>query len=142
MPSLLVTRPNHDLPTTYLFYWSKLVIDFARRKKITVYDLAGKKADLKNFQSYMQKNNPNLVFFNGHGSAEEITGMNNKVLVGIDKSQELLKDKLIYARSCDCGSMLGKVCIKNGTKVFIGYRKKFSLAYLDNRKTRPLQGIV
>lgn len=42
--TVLITRPNHDYPTTYLYHWSKLVIDEASSKRMKVLDLDGKKA--------------------------------------------------------------------------------------------------
>lgn len=54
---ILVTRPNYDFPTTYLYQWSELVIDEAKSKGITVLDLDGKKANKRNFASYISRNN-------------------------------------------------------------------------------------
>jgi len=45
--SLLVTRPNHDETTNYLYYWSTLVIKEARKRNFSVYNLAGNKANKK-----------------------------------------------------------------------------------------------
>lgn len=59
---LLVTRPNHDNPTNYLYYWSKQVIDEANKKKINVLDLAAKKSNRKDFLSYINKHNPKFYF--------------------------------------------------------------------------------
>lgn len=65
--AFLVTRPNHDLTTNYLFYWSLLVIKKAKEKGFQVLDLKGRKANKKNFDSYIKRHKPVLVFFNGQG---------------------------------------------------------------------------
>lgn len=136
--AILITRPNHDLITTYLFEWSQLVIDEANRKNIQVLDLSGKKANKKDFASYILKNDPILLFFNGHGNENIIAGYDNEPLVSINDGNELLKRKIIYARSCDAANNLGELCIKNGTIAFVGYRKKYSIAYTHSGSSHPL----
>lgn len=37
--ALLITRPDHDLATNYLFFWSQFVIQEARKRQIKVLDL-------------------------------------------------------------------------------------------------------
>lgn len=137
--AILITRPDHDLITTYLFQWSEYVINLANRKNIKVLDLSGKKANEKMFTSYMVKNEPILVFFNGHGNKDIITGYNNEPLVVANKNEKLLKKKIVYARSCDAAESLGKLCIKNGALVFIGYKKKYTICYSNSSITHPLQ---
>src|SRR3989339_1998945 len=98
--AILITRPDHDLITTYLFQWSEYVINLANKKNIKVLDLSGKRANEKMFTSYIVKNEPILVFFNGHGDEDVITGYNNEPLVAVNKNEKLLEKKIVYARSC------------------------------------------
>lgn len=135
--SLLITRPNHDIITTYLFSWSDLIIQEARKKGIRILDLSKRKANQKNFVSYIKEHQPILVVFNGHGNKYSITGYNNEVIVDTHTSQ-LLKNKIIYARSCDAANDLGKICIENGTLSFIGYKRKYVLIYTLNKFAHPL----
>lgn len=72
--SLLVTRPNYDQTTNYLYFWSALVIKEAKKRGIDVYDLSGKKATKNNFDSYLKSRKPRLLFLNGHGDEKTITG--------------------------------------------------------------------
>lgn len=139
---LLLTRPNHDLTTNYLFYWSSLVIQEAKKKKIKVLDLKGKKANIKTLQSYLKKHRPKLVFFNGHGANDLITGYNNKALIKKKDNEQLLFKKIIYARSCDSAKKLGPSCIIKGVITFIGYRRKFAIGYSHSKISRPLQDAV
>ncbi|MBI2431061.1 MAG: hypothetical protein HYV39_03540 [Candidatus Levybacteria bacterium] len=137
--AILITRPDHDLITTYLFQWSEHVIHLANKKNIKVLDLSGKRANEKTFTSYMIKNEPVLVFFNGHGNEDVITGYNNEPLVAVNKNEKLLEKKIVYARSCNAAENLGELCIKNKTLVFIGYKKKYTICYSHASVSHPLQ---
>lgn len=137
--SILITRPNHDLITTYLFYWSQLIIEEANNKNIQVFDLFGKKANNNLLTSYIKKHNPILIHFNGHGNSNLITGYDNEILIEANKNDKLLSQKIIYALSCDSAKMLGSLCVKNGTLVFIGYKRKYILAYDIKSYSRPLK---
>ncbi|KKU87476.1 MAG: hypothetical protein UY17_C0017G0003 [Candidatus Beckwithbacteria bacterium GW2011_GWC2_47_9] len=135
--SLLVTRSNHDEATNYLYYWSSLVIKDAKKKLFSVYDLAGKKANKKNFDSYLKSKKPTILFLNGHGNATTITGQNLEPLLEVGK-KSAVAETIIYARSCDAGITLGKRLIKDRAKAFIGYNRKFILGYTPQKLTRPL----
>ncbi|MEK7611290.1 MAG: hypothetical protein AAB486_02840 [Patescibacteria group bacterium] len=136
---VLITRPRHDFTTNCLYYWSSIVIEKATKKGFTVLDLGEKKANKLDFDSYIKKNTPKLVFFNGHGNENTITGNDNEALVRTDKDEGLLSGKVIYARSCNAASIFGESCVKNGTIAFIGYKDKFSFASSSGKATRPLQ---
>lgn len=140
--AILITRPNHDLITTYLFHWSGIVIKEAQRRGIKVLDLRGKKANNKAFSSYIMKHEPILVFFNGHGNTNTITGYDNESLIDAYKNEKLLVEKIVYARSCDAANNLGKLCINNGTVAFIGYEKKFAIGYTPSKTSTPLHDPV
>lgn len=71
-------------------------------------------------------------------SQNKITGYDNEPLVSINEGKELLKRKIVYARSCDAANNLGELCIKNGTIAFVGYRKKYSIAYTHSGSNHPL----
>ncbi len=137
--AILITRPNHDLITTYLFDWSQYVIDIANEKKITVLDLPKDKANKELLTSYITRNDPVLVFFNGHGNENTITGYDNKPLVSANDNENLLTKKIVYARSCDAANNLGELCIKNGTIAFIGYTRKYSIGYTHSSSNHPLK---
>lgn len=138
MRVILITRPNHDLVTTYISAWAKLVLIEADKSGIPKLDLAGKKANKSNFESYIKRNKPKLIFLNGHGSTDSITGFDNEILVNL-KNSSLLKDKIIYARSCDAGSRLGSKLVKDGALCFIGYKPGFVVGYSEEYWIRPLQ---
>lgn len=138
---ILITRPNYDPGTNYLFYWSAPVIDFAENRGIKVLDLLGVKVNQKNFTSYVRKHNPKLIFFNGHGTQKSVRGHDDEVLVDIDESS-ILSGAIIYARSCEAAGKLGSQSVKNGAVAFIGYTKKFTIGYTPEKITRPLEDPV
>lgn len=123
---MLITRPDHEIVTKYCCVWSKDIIELAGQKSISVYDLKGKKANRKDFESYIKSKNPSLIFFNGHGNAEVITGHDNKPLMD---GQSVPSKSIIYARSCDAAQSLGPILIQKGLRSFIGYIRKFTFFY-------------
>lgn len=127
--SLLVTRPNHDLATNGLYYWAGLIIKKAKDKNIIVYDLEKEKANRKMFISYIKKRSPNIIFFNGHGNTNKITGFNNETLVDIQDKENFLRNTVVYARSCSSAVSFGVESVKRGTKAFIGYKDKFIVIF-------------
>lgn len=135
---LLVTRPNHDPGTNYLYYWSSKVISFSNKKGIAVLDLSKNKAIRKNLESYLKKNKPKLIFLNGHGNKDSIMGFNNEPLITKDVNDQLLTGCIVYARSCDVAKGLGRSIIKKGTLAFIGYMKSYILGHSPESITSPL----
>lgn len=135
---LLVTRPNHDNATNYLYYWSKQVIDEANKRKVNVLDLAGKKSNREDFLSYTKKHNPKLLFLNGHGSDSSICGYDDEVLIDCSNNFINFKDSIIVSRSCRSARILGKILIKNGLQAFIGYVNNYVVKVSKRKVTNPL----
>lgn len=136
---LLVTRPNHDNATNYLYFWSREVIDEANRRKVGVLDLSGKKANRKDFLSYVKKHNPRIFFFNGHGSETAICGYNNEVLIDTESNYINLGNSIVFSRSCKSASILGNFMVKNGLSVFLGYVNNFAVKISGRLITNPLK---
>jgi len=137
--SLLLTRPNHDPLTNYLYYWCEKVIQQARKSRVKVIDLDKKRANRKEFESVIRKTNPSLVSLNGHGDDQTVTGFNNEVLIKARVNEQLLAEKIVYALACRSAKVLGPRSIKKGTKAYIGYDDDFVLMYNENKITRPLE---
>lgn len=136
---MLITRPNHDVTTDYLYFWSKLVINYAAKTKRTIIDLLKKRANYKEFNSVVKKIKPNFIMFNGHGNESTITGYNNEPLIEGGKNSDILEGKIIYARSCSSAKVLGKESIEKGCKSYIGYDDDFVFSIENDKVTRPLQ---
>lgn len=125
--SLLITRPRYELVTHYFYHWSEEIVREAKKRMSGVTDLEKEKASRKLVESYLNKQNPELVIFNGHGNDTCIAGQDNEVLIESGKNSHLLKDKVVYMRSCDSGKTLGPQAIKEGCKAFLGYAELFRI---------------
>lgn len=136
---MLITRPNHDVTTNYLCYWSEKIIDQADKSKQKIIDLKGKCANAKEFISILKKTDPSFVVINGHGAEDRITGYNNEVLVQAGFNESMLSDRIIFARSCRSAKILGKSAIAKGAKTYIGYNDDFIFFINEARTTRPLK---
>lgn len=132
----LITRPDHETVTKYLCLWSEEILALAKHKGISIYDLKGKKANRKAFESYVFKHSPSLVLLNGHGNAEIITGYDNETVVDKDS---VLENSVVYGRSCDAGQTLGNDLVNKGARTFIGYKRKFILGYTPEKIMKPLE---
>jgi hypothetical protein len=132
--SLLITRPDHEIVTKYCCAWSEAVKELALSKGMDVYDLKGKKANKKDFDSYMRSKNPSLIFLNGHGDSHVVTGYDNKVIIDTESTPSA---SIMYARSCDAASVLGPILVQKGLRSFIGYMRKFILYYDPQSMMKP-----
>ena len=135
--SFLITRPNHDVNTSYLHSFAKDILKIVKTTRdIHVTDLDGDKATRDRVEEHLTRENPRLVFFNGHGDRIKICGHKNEAI--LDKENIwLTKDKMIYALACDCLEELGEVAIMNGTTAFIGYRARFMIVIDPSRNSSP-----
>jgi hypothetical protein len=136
--SLLITRPNHDHPTNYLYIWSEAVIKEAEEKRFDVYDLSGKKANKKTFDSYVKLQKPGIIFLNGHGDGNSITGYDNEILLKVGDSK-ILDENIVYSRSCEAAINLGKELVSKGARAFVGYFRKFNVGYTPSKIFKPLE---
>lgn len=137
--NFLITRSNYDITTNYLYYWASLTIAEAQRRNFTAIDLKGKRANRKELESVVQKTKPVLIFLNGHGDSNTITGHDNQVLVQLGENESLFDGKIVYALSCCSAKKLGQHCVISGTKTFLGYDDDFIFMLEEKNITRPLQ---
>lgn len=142
MVKCLITRPNHDKVTEYLFAWSNEILESEELKNISFLDLQGENANKKKTESYLSKQSPEVVLFNGHGSPTKICGFKDEALIENNINDSLLKDKIVYALSCSSASVLGQNAIKKGAKSFIGYKRSFILCTDRNREATPLKDTI
>lgn len=142
MHKCLITRPNHDKVTSYLYSWSKEIIENKEINEVQFLDLEGSNARKEKVESYLRKQNPRVVLFNGHGSSTEICGFKDEALIAVGKNEELLREKIVYALSCSSAKILGKMAIKKGAEAFIGYTNPFILCSDSERETTPLKDNV
>jgi len=139
MIKCLITRPNHDKVTSYLFQWSKEIINFKYPTEIQFLDLPAKEANKNKVESYLKKQSPKIVLFNGHGDDNTICGFKDEPLIETGKNDELLKDKIIYSLSCSSARKLGESSVNKGTDAFVGYRNSFMLFTDADSEATPLK---
>lgn len=137
--SLLITRPNHDSTTNYLYFWSEAIVAEAKRKQIPTFDLKGEKAKKTTFLSFLRSKLPRFLCLNGHGDASSITGQDNEVILDKTIDSGLISQRIIYARSCDSAKILGPTIIRQGAAAFIGYTRKFIIGTMLSKITKPLE---
>jgi len=137
--NLLITRPNFDVTTRYLFVWAKKIIELAEKKCGKIFDLKKQRANRKEFESVMRKHEPGLVFLNGHGDERTVAGQDNEVLIRAGENEEILKAKIVYALSCRSGKILGPYSVKAGADAYIGYDEDFYFLYDNDKQSRPEQ---
>lgn len=135
--SLLVTRPNHDLTTRYISTWAKEIVKFAEEKDATVFDLPKARANRREFESMVRKNDPAFLFLNGHGDYSFVSGQDNEKLVDAKDNEEILKSKVVYALSCRSGKVLGPRGVQAGAEAYIGYDEDFIFLYDENQRFHP-----
>ena len=122
--SILITLPRYDDVTEYLSEFSKGLFEEAKKREINMRPLRDKEATRTNFERTLQKLPCGMVFLNGHGSNSQILGHEREVLLDSDNIA-MLKDKIVYARSCESGGELGKTFSNESKGCFIGYKRKF-----------------
>lgn len=92
---LLLTRPRYDTATHYLYYWSQILLDEAKEKKVEVIDLERKKVCKKVFQSYLEKRPIDTVVINGHGNNSSVWG-NEEEILSITDGQHLFGKTFLF----------------------------------------------
>lgn len=140
---IIITMPMHDYVTNYISNASEEIITEASNRNIKVKALKGKEATKENFETVILKLDYKMVVLNGHGSEEAIEGHGKEIIVKTGLNEYLLNYRIVYARSCNAASILGKKCMeksKNGC--FIGYKLPFMLYIDDLRLSTPHKDMV
>ena len=134
---LLVTRPNYDYTTRYISAWAQKIIDLAKSKGSVVLDLDKERACKKEFESMIQKRNPSVIFLNGHGNDDLLTGQDGAVMLQAGENEHILEGTITYALSCRSAKVLGKQSVASGARAYIGYEEDFTFMYESEKRTRP-----
>ena len=133
----LITRPTHDDKVSYLDCWGLEILSFADKNNIKYSDFRGEKANKGNVTKFLEKQNPKLVIFNGHGTATTIFGHRDQPLVISGENDILLKEKIIYIIACNCALKLGVTAVEKGSKAFIGYEQPFGFVIDASKECTP-----
>lgn len=136
---LLVTRPEYELPTRFVSAWAQEVIDVAKSKSVDVIELPPSRSNRATLESYLLKQKPRLVMFNGHGSEDAIYGQDDEALITAGQNEYLLKSKIVYAVACDSGKTLAIAAVQSGASAYIGYERVFVFTASQEFSHRPLE---
>jgi hypothetical protein len=136
---VLITRPNYDLATSYLYAWSSKIFTEAETHGFEVLKLEREEVTSSKFQGIISKKNPNLVFLNGHGDEKTVFGQDGVKLLTAGVNEKLLAEKITYAVSCSSAKVLGPNSTGAGALGYIGYDAEFSFLIDTNYTSRPLQ---
>lgn len=137
---LLITRPRYDPATHYLFHWSGIILERARRRgDAKIKSLDKDKVVKRTFQSYLLRQPVDIVIINGHGSAESVCGHGGEVILSVYDGTELVKGKSFFVRACNAGLFLGPDLIKKGALGFIGYTQPFIFTHREDYFSKPLE---
>jgi len=135
--NFLITRPNHDITTSYLHDFSKETVKTAKATMdIHVTNLEGSNANRKKLEKALTKENPGLIFLNGHGDRRRVAGYQDEIILD-GKNVELTKEKIVYALSCDSLEDLGQTAVEKGAKAYVGYKARFMLVRDPSREGAP-----
>ena len=132
---MIITCPKHDDATSYLTFFSNDIIREAANKFLSIKKIGDRQLNLNEFSKILEKLDYKLLVLNGHGISDSIFGYKENAIIKLGKNDGLIKERLVYARSCDAGTVLGKECMKktkNGC--FIGYNMPF-IFYMDSKWT-------
>lgn len=132
---LLITCPEYDDATAYLTYFSKTILEAAANKSLKTKKIKDKELNMKSFSQIIKRLDYRLTVLNGHGSPDSIFGYKKNLIVKLGKNDKLLKERIVYARSCNAGLILGSKCMDRTKKgCFIGYNLPF-IFYMDQKWT-------
>ncbi len=138
----IITMPNYDDATAYLYCYAEELVRFAEENNISIIQLQRPRLQRKVLEESIQKQNPQLLLFNAHGDEKTIygdkIGNEEEYLIREGENHRLLAGKLTYARACSAAISLGRAGVeKNGC--FIGYNQPFSFWTDTSRTTTPLK---
>lgn len=142
MHKCLITRPNHDKVTSYLYSWSKEIIENKDILNIQFLDLKGPDVTKEKVESYLKKQSPRIVLFNGHGNFWSVCGFKDESIISAGNNEELLSGKIVYSLSCSSAAKLGEKAVENGCDAFVGYKNPFILCSDSNREATPLKDSI
>ena len=137
--AILVTRPEYDYTTRFISAWAVKVIDFAKSKGTSVFDLSKERATKREFESIVEKKHPRFIFLNGHGDDRMVTGQDEEVLVKCGENEKVLKSRIVYALSCRSAKELGPESVASGADAYIGYDEDFIFMYRNEKRLRPTE---
>ncbi|MBI5880692.1 hypothetical protein HZB90_01025 [archaeon] len=134
MKKTLFVRPSHDDVVSYLFYYSKELVEESVSRGFTTMNKEKSDANKGVVTGVIIKSEPDFVMFNGHGNPSLICGHNDEVLIKNGVNHNLLKKRIVYSLSCSSAAELGRN-VADAETTFIGYVDEFALGMDVNCQT-------
>lgn len=138
----IITMPNYDDATAYLYCYAEELVKFADGKNIIISQLKRPRLRRNILEESIKKQNPQLLLFNAHGDETTIygdkLGREAEYLIREKENHQLLQGRLTYARACSTAASLGRKCTQK-SGCFIGYNQPFSFWTDTSRTTTPLK---
>ena len=139
---VLITLPNYDDATSYLYHYGKKVVEFAEARGISIVQFSRPRLRRKNVEKSIEKLDPSILLFNAHGNdftiyGDKINDQEEPIIVERE-NHKLLEGRITYARACWAALSLGKACTENGG-CFIGYKVPFSFWIDQKWSATPLK---
>jgi len=136
MSCILFSRPWHDGTLSYLYYYSKELIEFSKSNRHKTINREKEQANKKEIINLIEKQKPDFIMFNGHGSPNIIAGHKNEIIIS-KENPEVLSNAIIYSLTCSSAQKLGKLVVTKGAICFIGYDDDFNLGKDPNKEASP-----
>ncbi|MCH8945361.1 MAG: hypothetical protein IIA85_00365 [Nanoarchaeota archaeon] len=137
---LIITLPKSDIVTEYLSVFSKQIIDVCKEKSVKFKPLEKNHANKKEFEKLLKSIDYKLIILNGHGSPNVIQGHKNKELIKVGDNEEILSERITYARSCWAVLGVGNESMKHNKEgCFIGYDIPFMFLIDINHSANPIK---
>lgn len=136
-PKVLVTCPNSDITTRYISAWAGKTIQELKSKNFKVFELIKERANKMNVEGMIKKHCPSLIFLNGHGGSDCVTGQNEEILLKAYNNEHILSNSITYALSCRSSQILGPKAVEAGAVAYIGFKDDFVFFVSRDKATHP-----
>jgi len=137
---ILMTLPAFDDVTEYLSVFSNKISLECSKKNFPIKEIKKEDVTKRKVEKMIKNMNYKMIIFNGHGSPNIIRGHKNEDLIIAGENENLLNDRIIYARSCWTIRGLGEKCVENSKKgCFIGYKIPFMFIIDKTRVANPIK---
>lgn len=137
MGCVLFCRPKHDDTMEYLYHYSKELVDLSKERGLKTLNHEKEKANKLNILKVIEKQKPNLIMFNGHGSPTCIFGHRDEMIISSEENPEVLSNKITYALACASAAELGLKAKEKGAIAFIGYKFDFAIGKDPDSEAAP-----
>ena len=138
---MIIIRAEHDIATKYLYDWCENILDDAQERGFTITKLDGDNISKDTLRGRIRNRQPSLIFFNGHGTTDTLYNNQKEEFITMDSS-DVFNNTIVFARACDSLAELGPKAVENGCHAYMGYKRKFWLAFDDNHACTPLNDPV